>query len=132
LETSNKLDSLISKFSILDILYFECEDGWFDLINSLLKDLEEISLTIPKEKRFKIVQVKEKFGRLRCYLSCYPEEIKEELSRIIGEAEHRSSTICEICGKPARLGTIGDSYWLKTLCVECRQPVSSPFRKQPT
>jgi hypothetical protein len=59
------------------------------------------------------VQVKEKFGQLRFYLST----TTEEMGNLIREAETKSGTICEECGQPGKL--INDGGWLKTTCDSC-------------
>ena len=57
-------------------------------------------------------QVKEKFGTLHFYMTCATDEMWD----IIHEAEQRSATICENCGKPGKIRR--DGWWL-TLCDEC-------------
>lgn len=42
---------------------FECSDGWYDLIDNLCSDLQH--LTSLGHPQLKIMQCKEKFGRLR-------------------------------------------------------------------
>jgi len=57
-------------------------------------------------------QVKEKFGTLRFYMTSGTEE----MYNLIHEAEEKSGTICEDCGKP---GKIRHGGWIRTLCDEC-------------
>ena len=40
----------------------------------------------------------------------------EEMYDLIEEAETKSATICEDCGKPGKLRSGG---WIRTLCDEC-------------
>jgi hypothetical protein len=87
---------------------FECEDGWFDLINSLCEKIVAINPDV------RASQVKEKFGTLRFYLNFYDEEV----DKLIEEAETRSSYTCEVCGQLGQLCHRGS--WLKTLCEDCR------------
>src|SRR5262249_23218327 len=49
---------------------FECGDGWEPLIRKLSEELEAIIVAMPEKerKKFKAVQVKEKFGTLRFYM----------------------------------------------------------------
>lgn len=56
------------------------------------------------------VQVKEKFGQLRFYLSSE----SDEMSEYIREAEDRSAITCEECGEPGITRT--DLSWHLTLC----------------
>ena len=59
-----------------------------------------------------INQIKEKWGGLRFYC-----EIEYEIERL--GIEGRSYAICEECGAPGEIRTIG---WWKTLCDECAMP----------
>lgn len=107
---------------------FECGDGWFQLIWNLCENLEkqieeELNELNPKEATkallnndysFKVQQVKEKFGGLRFYISSGSDEIYN----LIEEAENKSETICETCGKPGLLSN--DRGWVSTLCKNCR------------
>lgn len=88
---------------------FECGDGWSNLIYSLCKDIE---LALEPNDEFEVKQVKEKFGGLRFYYSGGNEKI----NKLVDEAEEKSYTICEMCGKP---GKLIDDGWLQTLCHVC-------------
>lgn len=90
---------------------FETGDGWFRITYELSAELEEIIRRLPADERndYYAVQVKEKFGTLRFYMNMETEE----MSRAIREAEGRSASACEVCGRP---GTLRGGGWLKTLC----------------
>lgn len=92
-------------------------DGWFDLLWELSKKLELLILLLPEEQRkeMKASQVKEKFGGLRFYMTLY----NEDFQALIREAENKSYTICEECGKPGQLIRAG---WLYTSCRDCAKP----------
>ena len=85
---------------------FECGDGWFDLLDYLCGAL--LTYTYGDEEIY-VDQVKEKFGRLRFYLS------KEDdvMHGMISMAEHMSGQICEVCGNR---GKTRSGSWLVTLC----------------
>ena len=89
---------------IKDAYSFECDEGWYLLIQELIEDL----LKLGWDKQ--ITQVKEKFGGLRFYIN---EGSKEVFERII-EAENTSYSICEKCGEPGELRR--DIGWFRTLC----------------
>jgi len=82
---------------------FECRSGWEPLIRRLSEKLEGHTVA---------VQVKEKFGGLRFYVTTATDEIYN----IIDAAEAESFTICEKCGKP---GAVRDGGWIETLCENC-------------
>ena len=76
-----------------------------------------------KEKiipQLEAVQVKEKYGGLRFYLSGYPvqPEIDAKVTAYINFAESMSYVTCEACGKP---GTQRGGHWIFTLCEECNK-----------
>ncbi len=91
--------------------------GWFDLIKELSIKLEELIVKykkdISKEDYPRAIQVKEKFGTLRFYMTTETEE----MSKLIEEAEEKSENICEKCGKPGHL--INDRGWYKVRCKQC-------------
>lgn len=105
---------------------FECGDGWFDLIWDLSEKIEkqlkkrEKEETISRQAKdklldkidFQVVQVKEKFGTLRFYTQGGSKEIDD----LINEAEEKSATTCEQCGKPGKSRNHG---WIRVLCDEC-------------
>ena len=84
---------------------FDCDDGWFDLIYKLSEDIVKVC------PECEACQVKEKFGGLRFYT----DNGNEEVWNLVREAEEKSFTICEICGKEGKLYTEG---WYKTKCEE--------------
>ena len=82
---------------------------WSDMIN---KEKEKI---IPQ---LEAVQVKEKFGTLRFYLSGYPENdvLCAKVETLISFAEDMSAVTCEECGAP---GESSNSAWITTRCSNC-------------
>ena len=90
------------------LMGFGCEtdSGWNAVIWHLTEAIEKEN----PGKDFEIVQVKEKFGGLRYYVSTAPERIFE----LIDEAERLSYETCEVCGEP---GSLDDKWhWYRTLC----------------
>lgn len=92
---------------------FRCDDGWEPLLRTLSALLEREILRLPEENRFSADQVKEKFGRLRFYLSNYIPEVEA----IVDQFEIYSSMICECCSGVGSMRERGG--WLKTQCDEC-------------
>ena len=104
--------------SLLGETYFECADGWFDLLDALAKNIEFRAPEV-----YRAVQVKEKFGGLRFYLSLRdgkevdPKDVAA-INGMVSFAENFSLRICEDCGNP---GSKRPSGWIRTLCDVCNQ-----------
>jgi hypothetical protein len=109
-------------------IYFECYDGWFDLINELSAKLEKIILEMKQQgnlsddsavlddaDHFYAMQVKEKYGGLRFYMNWhYPE-----MMPLIDKAYRKSLSTCELCGKLGKCET-HENGWVYTRCEDCR------------
>ena len=104
--TQKLLDKYPKLFSNQHFWGFECGDGWYDILDHLCGAL--LTYTYGDEEIY-VDQIKEKFGRLRFYLS------KEDdvMHGMVSMAEHMSGQICETCGN--RGETRGGS-WMVTLC----------------
>ena len=94
---------------------FECGDGWFNILNNLMGNIQNHIDWQNREKevvpQVTLDQVKEKFGTLRFYYSGGDDTIRGMVSM----AESMSSVTCEECGKP---GTSTSGGWIKTVCKE--------------
>jgi len=93
---------------------FQCRDGWFELIWDLSEKLQAEIVAIEAMDCSEIpsvVQVKEKLGTLRLYMSAYTDN----MHNAIKEARERSTVTCEVCGSP---GTLRGDRWKFTLCDE--------------
>lgn len=87
----------------------ETGDGWFNLIWETCSRIEPLV-----GESFHFEQIKEKYGGLRMY---YSGAITDEGEKIIEEAEEKSQTICEECGKPGENREING--WWATECGKC-------------
>jgi hypothetical protein len=97
-------------------LGLDCNDGWYPLIDELCGKIEYLLDTkYPEYKsEFTVLQVKQKFGSLRFYVSGAPDEIFD----LVDEYERKSESICEHCGNtPARIRT--HRGWYNLLCDDC-------------
>ena len=94
---------------------FECGDGWFQILNQLMGNIQNHIDWQNREKevvrQVTLDQVKEKFGTLRFYYSGGDDTIRGMVSM----AESMSSVTCEECGKPS---TSTSGGWIKTVCKE--------------
>lgn len=80
----------------------ECRTGWRAILVRLFDKLEAAIREQPADLRdgFRIVQLKEKFGRLMVYQD---RSGTPEMRTAIDEAGEASVITCEICGEPGRL-----------------------------
>ena len=99
---------------------FECGDGWFQILDSLMgniqhhidwnnKNFEKGYKQYKQVPQVTLDQVKEKFGTLRFYYTGGDDVI----SGMVRMAESMSAVTCEQCGNP---GTTGGQGWITTLC----------------
>ena len=105
---------------------FECGDGWYNILNLLMSNIQHY--TDWNNKNFEkgytqykqvpqvtLDQVKEKFGTLRFYYTGGDEHI----SGMVRMAESMSSVTCEACGNP---GERRGSGWIYTACDAHTKP----------
>lgn len=91
--------------------------GWFIAFGKQL--LDDLLVCLLKEKQdflyqYMIVQIKEKFGRLRWY-----DNGNTDCGyKIISKYEKISAKTCIMCGKPGKIDEA--EYWLEPLCKEHR------------
>ncbi len=86
-------------------------DGWFNILWRLCEDLELLVADFEAQtgQRFEVLQVKEKLGGLRFYVSCRNDAIHKR----IAAAELESLAVCELCGQSGKRRETG---WIRTLC----------------
>ena len=109
---------VVEKGYTLELAKASVGKGWNNLIEEVFKEIK-------KYPHLKIVQVKEKWGRLRIYLD---QEIQLETSLFendesvkdfwffLTEIEMNSGVTCEECGAP---GSQTNGTWIRTLCQNC-------------
>jgi len=93
---------------------FSIGEGWYKIVYDLTEAINNIN------KNVKVLQVKEKFGELRFYISIPNEEAVNEIYVLIRKAMGESSKTCEFCGTKKNITTEG-KFWIKTLCNKCRE-----------
>ena len=89
---------------------FEHGDGWFTIIDKLSADITALDKRDGSETI--AMQVKEKYGGLRFYVSGATDAVYE----VIDTAEVDSLETCEVCGEPGHQRGTG---WIYTLCDKC-------------
>lgn len=83
-------------------------------INNVLKKADWVN-------KYRIIQIKEKFGSLRWYDSTVPAEISDEIQNIIDKYEEISAKTCISCGKPATRISTG---WICPWCDDCSKEIN--------
>jgi len=103
----------------------ECDDGWFDLLRSLMKRLQWMT---DKNGYPQVIadQIKEKYGTLHFYYSTEYTNTVDEFSKRYQDgyisacvecAEDESGRTCERCGSTTDITrTTG---WITTICKIC-------------
>jgi hypothetical protein len=93
---------------------FECGDGWYKIIWELFERLEPVVAESEAEGPFEVLQIKQKMGGLRVYLSRTNAAIKDAIM----VAQERSIITCELCGEPGSIDW--ETEWYQVLCTSCR------------
>lgn len=104
-------DELIKKYPKLyrEVSYIECGDGWFNLLNELSNKIEQHIIKNNIKDMF-AMQVKEKFGGLRFYMTCFDDKVEQW----INEAEDKAANTCELCGNAGKIHWTNG--WASCLC----------------
>ncbi len=101
---------------LLEIDYIDCGNGWYNLLKNLCEKIEPILVTLNKSvssggQPICAIQIKQKFGTLRFYMSSETPDI----TKYIKDAEKESAVTCEICGGH---GSLTGKGWLFTRCAK--------------
>lgn len=89
----------------------EILDGWFGLLWDTLEEIERFNIS--SGNKYKISQVKQKFG----VLTIYVDDGYEDLRDIFSSATKRSSITCETCGGSGKIENIRG--YLTVICDPC-------------
>jgi hypothetical protein len=92
---------------------FSIGEGWEPIVFELSRKIKELD----KNKKVKVLQVKEKFGGLRYYMDFY----SDEMNKLISAAEKECYDTCEHCGTKEDVTTESINNWVKTLCKKCNE-----------
>ena len=97
-----------------DCFDFSIGEGWYKIVYDLTEEIKKI------DKNVKVLQVKEKMGFIRYYISIPNEETVDKIYKLIRKVMDESSKTCEFCGAKKNITTEG-KFWIKTLCNKCRE-----------
>lgn len=106
-------DEIVEDFDFSYTKLDEVEEGWRTLCLNLCEEIKQELLKYEGAlEKYRIIQIKEKFGCLRWYdNSAIPE-----IYKIISKYEEMSKRICGKCGKPATRILTG---WNYPFCEDC-------------
>lgn len=112
-------EKLIVKYPHLfkELKYIECSEGWDKIIDELCSLIERHILhDVPADIKDQIfvLQIKEKFGGLRFYMS----DSTPYIDGAIRLAENLSYLTCENCGLPSTKNSQSKG-WIRSLCKKC-------------
>lgn len=119
-----------------EVVYFDLEEdkiytfidcaprGWAKLCEDLCAELKPLLKKVGYVDKYKLYQVKEKYGGLRWYDGGAPTEIYSEYCALIRKYEDLSYKTCCICGAPATKMSTG---WISPFCDKCAEGVNDRF-----
>jgi ribosomal protein L37AE/L43A len=106
-------DRLRSKFpTVFGASELNVGDGWYSILEEAGAKYASLGVSV--------YEARSKLATLRIYTSSgrdTPEEVRKRVREIDAEAYHKSSTVCEDCGKPGATQSI--SGVLIVLCSAC-------------
>lgn len=91
----------------------EYSSGW----DAIVEQLDTAILAL--DPGYRVSQVKTKFGELTFYTDLSLEiqpDTAERIYALVLAAERESRSVCESCGRPGKIRSIGG--WLSTMCDE--------------
>lgn len=95
---------------------YEMPQGWHRLFLLYCKHIGRVLARADYLDRFRLCEIKEKYGTLEVYNSGYPKSIEKEMEELESSYRRISKYICQVCGKVAKYQTIG---WVASFCEEC-------------
>lgn len=108
-------------------LFDSIPDGWKDLALEYFEKIRTVLIENKALDYLKIVEIKEKWGKLRIYYS-FPncpnyEKNKwmDTVDELFEKLEKDSWKCCIDCGKNAEYQTDG---WVTPICVECKEKIT--------
>ena len=93
--------------------------GWKKAFGvQMCEELRDILIEADCLDKYRVVQAKEKFGRLRWYDNGASERIYDRIQGVISKYEDISGKTCIKCGRPGKMVNDG---WISPWCDDCLQ-----------
>ena len=108
-------------YTILD----DMPEGWRKAFGEqMCKDIKALLVETGEIEKYRVLQVKEKFGQLRWYGNIYTDALIQTLSKY----ENLSKHTCIKCGAEATKISVG---WVSPWCDECGLEYNNPEHLKP-
>lgn len=94
--------------------------GWKEIAHKMIEECEAIY------PDWEIIDLKEKYGALRCYDDGVPTPLRDKIDTILDKYEAMSGRTCCRCGNPATKISTG---WILPWCDFCGQDDEKYYRR---
>lgn len=103
----------------------EMPEGWRKAFGEqMCFEIKNLLEEADYEDKYRITQIKEKYGKLCWYDEGVPEQIYDRFLEIISKYEKLSNRTCIKCGKPATKISTG---WITPWCDDCAKSIHDNF-----
>ena len=110
-------DEIVENFDFSWTELDEMPNGWRKAFGEqMCEEIEKVLEEYNYQDKFRVLQIKEKYGYLHFYYGGLPEGVYEKISNIVRKYEDLSEKTCIECGKPATCYTTG---WISPYCDDC-------------
>ena len=110
----------------------ETGEGWKPIAQKVIDKIVEYNSNSPEDSKIYIDQVKEKFAGLRIYVTYdnVPQDVIDEIEKLIRDAEVEVANTCEECGTKENIG-MRVNGWYTVMCEDCAKKTvqSNPVYK---
>lgn len=91
----------------------------------MIKELDKLLRKANYQDKYRITEIKEKYGSLHWYDNGVPVTIRKEYDKWHENYENLSENTCIKCGKPAKI--INYHGWYQPLCKKCQKKLDKKW-----
>ena len=118
---------IIEEYDYISIYLDDMPDGWRKAFGKMMcEEIKQELVRCNYLNKYRILQIKEKYGELRWYDNGTPIDCK--VPEIIDNYSMLSQNICIICGKPDV--PIINNGWISPYCKKCYTTPSDWYKKE--
>lgn len=109
---------------------FMCGDGWYDILDRLSSELEELNTSNINYINNPIyaLEIKVKFGELRFYIKDHTNE--PDIDKYISKYTQEANNTCELCGSKANVNIYNKKGWLVIRCRDCFNKLTNIIKNE--